>query len=128
MMAFAAPKVILLAKRGSTSPCIPSPEAEGKNSGLQNPQTFAGLGIAGRRDIFIFYSSWLEECGLQLRSFLLCDRHKPSDGCATPSDGPTMYADATALERDFGFTPKITLREGLRKFAEWYKSYYCSDV
>ena len=26
------------------------------------------------------------------------------------------------------FTPKITLREGLRKFAEWYKSYYCSDV
>lgn len=43
-------------------------------------------------------------------------------------DIPTTYADATALERDFGFTPKITLREGLRKFAEWYKSYYCSDV
>ena len=39
-------------------------------------------------------------------------------------DVPTTYADATALERDFGFTPKITLREGLRKFAEWYKSYY----
>ena len=45
-----------------------------------------------------------------------------------PGDVPTTYADATALERDFGFTPKITLREGLRKFAEWYKSYYCSDV
>ena len=42
-----------------------------------------------------------------------------------PGDVPTTYADATALERDFGFTPKITLREGLRKFAEWYKSYYC---
>ena len=41
-----------------------------------------------------------------------------------PGDVPTTYADATALERDFGFTPKITLREGLRKFAEWYKSYY----
>ena len=39
-------------------------------------------------------------------------------------DVPTTYADATALERDFGFTPKITLREGLRRFAEWYKSYY----
>ena len=39
-------------------------------------------------------------------------------------DVPTTYADATALERDFGFTPKITLREGLRKFAEWYKEYY----
>ena len=45
-----------------------------------------------------------------------------------PGDVPTTYADASALERDFGFTPKITLREGLRKFAEWYKSYYCSDV
>lgn len=43
-----------------------------------------------------------------------------------PGDVPTTYADATALERDFGLTPKITLREGLRIFAEWYKSYYCS--
>ena len=41
-----------------------------------------------------------------------------------PGDVPATYADATALERDFGFTPKITLREGLRKFAEWYKEYY----
>ena len=41
-----------------------------------------------------------------------------------PGDVPTTYADASALERDFGFTPKITLREGLRKFAEWYKMYY----
>ncbi|MBQ9185370.1 MAG: GDP-mannose 4,6-dehydratase [Bacteroidales bacterium] len=41
-----------------------------------------------------------------------------------PGDVPTTYADATALERDFGFTPKITIREGLRKFAEWYKEYY----
>ena len=41
-----------------------------------------------------------------------------------PGDVPTTYADATALERDFGFTPKITLREGLRHFAEWYKEYY----
>ena len=37
-----------------------------------------------------------------------------------PGDVPTTYADTTALEKDFGFTPKITLREGLRKFAEWY--------
>ena len=39
-------------------------------------------------------------------------------------DVPTTYADATALERDFGFKPKITLREGLRAFAEWYKEFY----
>ena len=41
-----------------------------------------------------------------------------------PGDVPTTYADATALERDFGFTPKITLREGLRQFAEWYYHFY----
>ena len=41
-----------------------------------------------------------------------------------PGDVPTTCADASALERDFGFTPKITLREGLREFAEWYKEYY----
>ena len=41
-----------------------------------------------------------------------------------PGDVPTTYADAEALERDYGFTPKITLREGLRHFAEWYKEYY----
>lgn len=41
-----------------------------------------------------------------------------------PGDVPTTYADAAALERDFGFTPKITLREGLRQFAEWYYQFY----
>ena len=41
-----------------------------------------------------------------------------------PGDVPTTYADSAALEKDFGFTPKITLREGLRKFSEWYKQYY----
>ena len=45
-----------------------------------------------------------------------------------PGDVPVTYADSTALERDFGFTPKITLREGLRKFAEWYASYYVRKV
>lgn len=41
-----------------------------------------------------------------------------------PGDVPVTYADSTALERDFGFTPKIPLREGLRRFAEWYAEYY----
>lgn len=41
-----------------------------------------------------------------------------------PGDVPVTYADSEALERDFGFTPKIGIREGLRAFAEWYKSYY----
>lgn len=41
-----------------------------------------------------------------------------------PGDVPVTYADSSALERDFGFTPTIDLRTGLRKFAEWYKDYY----
>lgn len=41
-------------------------------------------------------------------------------------DVPVTYADSTALERDYGFTPKITIREGLRAFAEWYKEFYNS--
>ena len=41
-----------------------------------------------------------------------------------PGDVPVTYADSTALERDYGFTPRIGIREGLRKFAEWYKVYY----
>lgn len=41
-----------------------------------------------------------------------------------PGDVPITYADTSALERDFGFKPSTSLREGLRKFAEWYKEYY----
>ena len=39
-----------------------------------------------------------------------------------PGDVPTTYADTSALEADFGFKPSTSLREGLRKFAEWYVS------
>lgn len=39
-------------------------------------------------------------------------------------DVPVTYADSEALERDYGFTPKIGIREGLRAFCEWYKIYY----
>lgn len=41
-----------------------------------------------------------------------------------PGDVPVTYADSTGLERDYGFKPSIGIREGLRKFAEWYKDYY----
>ena len=41
-----------------------------------------------------------------------------------PGDVPVTYADTSALERDFGFKPSTSLREGLRKFAEWYKKFY----
>jgi nucleoside-diphosphate-sugar epimerase len=41
-----------------------------------------------------------------------------------PGDVEITYADITPLEKDFGFRPKISLREGLRKFSEWYKEFY----
>lgn len=41
-----------------------------------------------------------------------------------PGDVPVTYADTSALENDFGFKPSTSLREGLRKFAEWYKNFY----
>lgn len=43
-----------------------------------------------------------------------------------PGDVPVTYADTTALERDFGFRPSTPLREGLRRFASWYKDFYQS--
>ena len=39
-------------------------------------------------------------------------------------DVPVTYADTSALERDFGFKPSTSLRDGLRKFAQWYKEFY----
>lgn len=41
-----------------------------------------------------------------------------------PGDVPVTYADTSALERDFGFKPSTSLREGLKRFAEWYKAFY----
>lgn len=41
-----------------------------------------------------------------------------------PGDVPITYADTSALEQDFGFKPSTNLRDGLRKFAEWYKEFY----
>ena len=41
-----------------------------------------------------------------------------------PGDVPVTYADSRGLEQDYGFTPSIGIREGLRAFAEWYRGYY----
>ena len=45
-----------------------------------------------------------------------------------PGDVPITYADTTPLEQDFGFKPSTPLREGLRRFAEWYKVYKIKDI
>lgn len=44
-----------------------------------------------------------------------------------PGDVPVTYADTSVLEADFGFKPSTSLRDGLRKFAEWYKEFYMSE-
>ena len=44
-----------------------------------------------------------------------------------PGDVPVTYADTTPLEQDFGFKPNTSLREGLRRFAEWYAKYYDTE-
>ena len=44
-----------------------------------------------------------------------------------PGDVPITYADTTPLEHDFGFKPSTSLREGLRRFAEWYNSFYSQN-
>lgn len=45
-----------------------------------------------------------------------------------PGDVPVTYADTSALKRDFDFRPNTSLREGLRKFAQWYKEFYFKPV
>lgn len=45
-----------------------------------------------------------------------------------PGDVPITYADTSALERDFGFKPSTSLRDGLRKFAEWYREFYMYNI
>ena len=44
-----------------------------------------------------------------------------------PGDVPVTYADTSALERDFGFKPSTSLRDGLRRFAEWYQKFYMNQ-
>lgn len=51
------------------------------------------------------------------------DAHKELVGMQ-PGDVETTYADITGLEADFGFRTQTSLREGLEKFAQWYKEYY----
>lgn len=45
-----------------------------------------------------------------------------------PGDVPVTYADTSALEKAFGYKPVTSLREGLRKFAQWYAQYYLADL
>ena len=101
----------------------PSPSGEGRGEAV--PYAVYNIGGGQPENLLDFVNILQEElvrAGVLPKDFDF-DAHKKLVPMQ-PGDVPTTYADATALERDFGFTPKITLREGLRKFAEWYASYY----
>jgi len=94
---------------------------------MQRPQGYALYNIGGSRpeNLLEFVQILQEElvrAGVLPADFDF-DSHKELDPMQ-PGDVPVTYADTTALERDFGFKPQIGLREGLRRFAEWYKEFY----
>ena len=89
------------------------------------PYALYNIGNSSPEDLINFISILQEEL---IRAGILpadydFDKHKEFVPMQ-PGDVPITYADTTALERDFGFKPSTTLREGLRKFAEWYKDFY----
>jgi UDP-glucuronate 4-epimerase len=103
-----------------------APEKKSGEDGLPVPP-YAVYNIGGGTpEKLLDYISTLQEelvrAGV-LPSDFDFDAHKELVGMQ-PGDVPITYADSTALEQDYGFTPKIGIREGLRKFAEWYKAYY----
>ena len=113
-----------LLKEGSGEAVTPSPSGEGLG---EAPYAVYNIGGGQPENLLDFVNILQEElvrAGVLPADFDF-EAHKKLVPMQ-PGDVPTTYADATALERDFGFTPKITLREGLRKFAEWYASFYMS--
>ena len=105
--------------------CIGTPPPSGEGWGEAVPYAVYNIGGGQPENLLDFVQTLQEEL---LRAGVLppdydFDAHKQLVPMQ-PGDVPTTYADATALERDFGFTPRIPLRTGLRRFAQWYKSFY----
>lgn len=100
-----------------------------KSNGLDGlpipPYAIYNIGGGQPENLFDFIQTLQEE--LVRASILPSDydfeAHRELVGMQ-PGDVPVTFADAKALEEDFGFTPKIDIRTGLRAFAEWYKEYY----
>ena len=104
-----------------------APEKENGTDGLPVPP-YAVYNIGGGQpENLLDYISTLQEelvrAGVLPENYDF-EGHRELVGMQ-PGDVPITYADSAALERDYGFTPRIGIREGLRAFAEWYKSYYC---
>jgi len=94
---------------------------------MKKPQGYAVYNIGGSRpeNLLEFVNILQEElvrAGVLPKDFDF-EAHKELVPMQ-PGDVPTTYADTTNLEKDFGFRPQVTLREGLRRFAEWYAEFY----
>lgn len=103
-----------------------APEKENGPDGLPIPP-YAIYNIGGGQpENLLDYISTLQEelvrAGVLPESYDF-EGHRELVGMQA-GDVPITYADAEALERDYGFTPTIDIRTGLRAFAEWYKEYY----
>lgn len=103
-----------------------APEKKTGTDGLPiPPYEVYNIGGGKPENLLTFVSTLQEEL---VRAKILPDdysfsEHRELVGMQA-GDVPLTYADSSALERDFGFTPKIGIREGLRNFCEWYKEYY----
>lgn len=79
------------------------------------PYRVYNIGASQPVELMRFISALEERLGKQARKNLL-----PMQ----PGDVPATYADVSDLERDTGFRPSISIEEGIRRFVEWYRSYY----
>ncbi|MCR5440748.1 MAG: NAD-dependent epimerase/dehydratase family protein [Lachnospiraceae bacterium] len=102
-----------------------APEKENGSDGLPiPPYSVYNIGGGTPENLLTFVSTLQEElvrAGV-LGSDYDFEGHRELVGMQ-PGDVPVTFADASALEADYGFTPKIGIRTGLRNFCEWYKAY-----
>ena len=102
-----------------------APEKKNREAGLPIP-SYAVYNIGGRQSVNLLdYISILQEKLVRagtLPADYDFESHRKLVGMRA-RDVPVTCADSTVLERDYGFTPKIGIREGLRAFDEWYAGY-----
>lgn len=89
------------------------------------PYAIYNIGNSHPEDLMEFVNVLAEELK---NAGVLCDDFNIEDYIEKvpmqPGDVPITYADTSRLEQDFGFKPTTSLREGLKRFAEWYREYY----
>lgn len=100
-------------------------ETVGDDGLLLPPYAIYNIG-GGRPENLLDYIRILQE--ELIRVGVLSENYDFEEHCELvgmqPGDVAVTYADSTELEKDYGFTPTIDIRSGLRAFAEWYKNYY----